>query len=119
MPQLQDSAGAAPPGTPKASSTPAVAAAMKEINFPNRTTDTPILTPRELGVTQAVSSRDIGSISSTLTEDTVIEVTKGGEDFENKTAGFIDDEVLLPATEASGVQVLELHVETSCTKPSS
>ncbi len=34
------------------------------------------------------------------------------------TAGFIDDEVLLPAAEASGVQALGLHFETGCTKPS-
>ncbi len=117
-PQLQDNAGAAPPGTPKASSTPAVAGTIKETHFPNRTRQTPILISRELGVRQVVSSRDHGSVCSTLTEDTVIEVTKGGEDFEDETAGFIDDEVLLPATEASGVQVHELHFETGRTEPS-
>ena len=42
-----------------------------------------------------MSTKEIGSTSSTLTDATVVEVTKTQDDFENKTAGFIDDEVLL------------------------
>ena len=56
-------------------------------------------------MSQLASIRDVGSTSSTLTDSTVVELTKGDRDFQNKTAGFMDDEVLLPATELGGVWV--------------
>ncbi len=89
--QPQDSTRAVLPGTPKGSSTPAVAGMVRQTDFPNRTTGTPIPVSRELGVTQKSSNRDVGSTCSTLTDATEVEVTKEKQDFENKTAGLIDD----------------------------
>ncbi len=113
VPKLQDDTRTALPGTPKASSTPAVAGMVRQTDFPNRPTGTPIPASRELDVMLTDSSRDVGSTSSTLTDATVVEVTKEQEDFENKTAGFIDDEVLLPTSEASASRATELQYDSS------
>ncbi len=116
-PQPQDSIRAALPGTPKASSTPAVAGMVGQTDFPNRTTGTPIPVTRELGVMQTDFNRDVGSTSSTLTDATVVEITKGQEDFENKTAGFIDDEVLLPEREISTTRAVGPPSELGQSEP--
>ena len=78
--------------------------------FLNRCTATPTpVATWTADTSQSMPSRDASSTSSTLTDETVVEVTTVREDFGNKTAVFIDAEELPPTVGEQ--EILHLTVD--------